>query len=225
MCCITVGRFSAGLIIVQSRNDVEGIQSAVLGVTYIDKLTVQVFSQLGILIFRVKNKNLTVLCCQICQKALCGIGLTGTGFTNNDHIGVDAFTVSAEEIHKDRNTLTLTQANTANIRNIRIDPRICRRKRVAGDAASFLVHRIPCADLGANEGFHLGELHVVQPDAVFLPSFTNNSLHIRNPRQKRLAGCNHIGIVFCGNQIVGSDINAEFQQRFIILLQGSQKAS
>ena len=140
----------------------------------------QVGCQLGILIFRIQYKNLTVVRCQIGQDVLGRIGFTGTGFTDNYHIGVDSFVITAEEIQKYRNPVTAAELDTSLIGNIGKYPGIGCRKGIAGNASSLFCHRVKRADLGADKCLHLCKFHVVQPEAMLLIKPAHHFFHAGN---------------------------------------------
>ena len=50
-----------GLVIIQCSDDVEGIQTPELGITYVYDLSMQVMGQLGILVLRVQDEYLGIL--------------------------------------------------------------------------------------------------------------------------------------------------------------------
>ena len=78
------------LIIVEGGDNVEWVQSPILGVSDVDDLAMEVAGQLLILIFRVENKNLRVVRREIRQDTFGRVGLTGAGLAHDDHVGVDA---------------------------------------------------------------------------------------------------------------------------------------
>ncbi len=140
-------RGAVGFIVIQRSDNLERIEPSILGVSHVDEFAVQVFCKFGIFIFRVKDKYLAVVSGKVRQQTLGGVGLAGTGFAHDHHVGVDALTVAAEEVNKDRNALTAAHLDAAHIRHMGKNPGIAGGKRVARDALALAQHGIVAAHL------------------------------------------------------------------------------
>ena len=213
----------ARLVVVQRSDDVERVQTAILRVTDVDDLAVQIARQLLILVFRVEDEDLRVVRRQVGQNALGGVGLTGTGLTDDDHVGVDALRVTAEEVDEHGDTVVRAQLHAALVADVGEDPRIARRHRVAGDAASLQSKRIEAADLRGNKRLHLLKFHVVQPEAALLPRPADGFLHVRDGREHGLARLLDLVIVARTDDVVRGDVNVALQQRLVVRLQSIQQ--
>ena len=153
-------RLSALLVIIQCGNDLEGIDTTLLGIAHIDKLPVEVLCQLRIFILRIQNEYLGILRRQICQNIFGRKRFTGTGLAHDHHVGIDTFAVSAEKVQEYGNTLTASQLHAALIRNICKDPRISGSHRITRDSSGLLWQRIVATDLGADKCLHLIKLQI-----------------------------------------------------------------
>ena len=98
----------SGLIVLQRRDDVEGIEPSVFCVADVNDLAAEVVGQLGVFVLRIQNKDLGIIRRHIYQQRLGAIGFTGAGFSDDDHIGIDPFGIPSEKVDKYRHTLALT---------------------------------------------------------------------------------------------------------------------
>ena len=142
----------------------------------------QALRQLRILVLRIENEYFAVFRSKVCQQALCGIGLTGTGLTYNHHVGVYPLAIPAEEINKYRYAFAAAQLNAAHIGYMGKHPGIAGRQRIAGYSAALAKHRIIAADLRANECLGLVKVHAIEPEPIFLIAAANRFFHIRDNR-------------------------------------------
>ena len=74
------------LIVLQRGDDVERVDPAVGGIGHVDKLAVKVAGQLGILVFRVQDKNFAVVRGQVGQDALGCVGFAAARLAHDDHV-------------------------------------------------------------------------------------------------------------------------------------------
>ena len=137
----------SGFIIVQCRDDMEWVQTTVLCISHIDDPTVEIVCQLRILVLRIQDEDLGILGSQIQKQGFRGIRFTGTGLTDNNHVGIHTFRVSPEEIDEYRDAVGGSQLHATFIRNMRKNPRVHSRNRIRGNTPGFLNHRIIIRDL------------------------------------------------------------------------------
>ena len=216
-------RGAVGFVVVQRRNDLERVEPPKLSVAHVDELTVQVFRQFCIFVFRVKNEYFAVVGGKIRQQALGGVGLAGAGFSHDHHVGVDALAVAAEKVDKNRNALTAAQLDAAHIGHMGKNPRIAGGKRVAGDAPALTGQRIVTAHLRADKRLGLVKLHIVEPEAVFLIAAAHRLLHVGDDGPLRPRRLDNGVIGPRGGNIVGRYIHVHLQQGFIVLLEGGEQ--
>ena len=112
-CIAYIVFFFPTLIIVQGRDNVEGIDAALCGASHVNPVTVKALGQSRILIFRIQNKNLAVFRRQIGQHHLRGKGFSASGFTYDDHITVHAVSVTDEKVNKHGKSSRMTNAKAS----------------------------------------------------------------------------------------------------------------
>ena len=93
--------------------------------------------KLGILVLGVENKDLGIFRGKVGKKALGCIRFTGTGLTDNYHVGVNTFGISAEEIDEYRYAVAYTEFKSAFVGNMCIDPGEGCGNRVTRDTTSL----------------------------------------------------------------------------------------
>ena len=205
-----------GFIIVQCRDDVEGIQSSECGISYVDDLAVQIVCQLGIFILRIQDEDLGILGGQIQQKGLRGVGFTGTGLTYDNHVGVHPLAVPAEEIDKYGYAVGRTQLHAALIGNVGKDPGIHTGDGIRGNAPGFLDHGVIGRNLGTDKGLYLQEVHTGKLHAGFCPGMTNGFLHFRDQGTPGFEVLVQERILFGLQGIIGCNINIYGKQCLIL---------
>ena len=145
MCGEASGRASTTLpclVIIKCSNDVEGIQTSIGCISDIDDLTMQIMCKLRVLILRVKYEDLGILGGQIQKQRFRGIGFTGTGLTHDNHIRIDTFRITTEEIDKYRDSIRRSQLDTALVGNMSEDPGIHSSNGIGRNAPGLLRHGI-----------------------------------------------------------------------------------
>ena len=70
------GAVAAGLVVVESGDDLEGVKPSVGSVAHIDDPSVEGMGQFGIFIFGVKDKDLGIFRSHIGKQGFCGIRFT-----------------------------------------------------------------------------------------------------------------------------------------------------
>ena len=211
------------LVVLQGGDDVERIQPPVLGVAHVDELAVQVRRQLRVLVLRVQNEDLRVLGGQIHQQALGGVGLTGAGFSHDDHIAVHALAVPPEEVDEHGDAAALPQADAALVADMGVDPGIAGRHGVAGDAPAPLGVRVQTADLGANKRGRLVKLHMIEPESGLRPGAPHRFFHVTHDRQQRIRRLIQPQVRPGGGDVVGGDVNVALQQHLVLPLERGQQ--
>ena len=215
----------SALVILQCRNDMKRVQSSVSSIAYVDNSATQIVGQLGVFVLRIQNKNLGIFRCHIDQERFGSVGFTGTGFSNDDHIGIDPFRISSKEINKDRNPFALSQAYTAFVGNMRIDPGIHCGNGVGRYSSSVLFHRVIGGYLGTDVCLKLCKIHSGHSHSCLGPAVADALFHIRNHRK---LGILHMliflsGTLACQNRIIQCDIYIHSKKGFVIVLQCYQK--
>ena len=226
MRCITAGNRTAALfIIVERGDDMERIESSELSIADIDEFSVQVLRKLAVFVFGVENKDLGVVCRKVCQQALSRIGFTGTGLTDDNHVAVDTLGVPAEKVNKHRHAFFTAELDAVRVRNVSKYPRIGRGDGIARNAASLAAHGIPGADLGADKGVDLVEVHAIESEFILLICTLHRALHIVHSRQHRGRRLDLIGCVTRKVYVISGNISIHFQKSFTIALQHGKEFS
>ena len=213
-----------GLIVVECGDDMERVQTPVGRIADIDDLAVEIVGKVGVLILRVKDENLSILGRHIGQDGLGAVGLTGTGLTDDDHVRINTLGVSAEKVNKDRNTVIITEPDTALVRNTGVDPGIHSRNGIGRDAVAILEQGVIAGDLRTDKAVDLREIHAVEPDTSLRPCTADCLFHVRNDRQRGML--HRLTILLCGaDDIVHGDVDVDRKQHFVILLEGDEQAA
>ena len=98
----------------------------------------QIARQLRVFVFRVEDEDLRVVRREVREDTLGRVGLAGAGFAHDDHVGVNALAVAAEEVDEHGDAVVRAKLHAALVADIGIDPRITGGDGVAWDAASLL---------------------------------------------------------------------------------------
>ena len=134
MCVKAVRR--AFLVIGNTCDDLERVESSLGRFTDVDHLAVELLSKNAILILRVKNKDLTVICGEVGQNSFCGEGFTGTGLSYDRHITVYTLAVTLEEVDENRISAGRSEAHSVLVLQIWVYEReSCRNGRGMNTAA------------------------------------------------------------------------------------------
>ena len=166
------------LVVRQVGDHMERVQAALGRGTHIDHLAMESFRHLGVLIFRVEDKDLRILRRQVGQNGLRGKGFTGAGFTDNDNIGIHALTVSHEEVHKSGHARGISDVDAVLIVQVldNIGKSRCHRTRM--DAVGICQEGIVGRNRRRGVAFKLLQQHVRSPETKLRHASPQILLHL-----------------------------------------------